>query len=78
MHCCFFADDMTLSISGDDLAKTVEVFSRKLMQFLDWVKYRSIRKFYSERSIPFNCLSCRHVIIRDMVFKSIYLIEINS
>ena len=25
MHCCLFADDTTLSISGDDLAKTVEV-----------------------------------------------------
>ena len=42
MHCCLFAVDTTLSISGDGLAKTAEVFSRMLIAFLDWVKYNQL------------------------------------
>ena len=40
MHSCLFADDTTLSVSGDNLAHTIVDFSMKLNPFLDWVKFK--------------------------------------
>ena len=37
MHSCLFADDTTLSISGDNLSQNIVDFSRQLLPFLDWV-----------------------------------------
>ena len=44
MHSCLFADDTTLSISGDNLAHTIIDFSKKLTLFLDLIKFRDVKK----------------------------------
>ena len=51
MHCCLFADDTTLSISGDDLTKTV--FSRKLIPFLDWVICNQLKINWAKTKVMF-------------------------
>ena len=54
MHCCLLADDTTLSFSGNDLAKTVEDFFRKLILSLDWVKYNQLTIKWAKKSdVPY-------------------------
>ena len=42
MHSCLFAEDKTLTISGDNLSQTIVDFFKKLVPFLDWVKLNQL------------------------------------
>ena len=53
MHSCLFADDTTLSISGDNLSQTIVDFSRQLIPFLDWVKYNQLTINWSKTKLMF-------------------------
>ena len=53
MHSCLFADDTTLSISGDNLSHTIVNFSRHLIPFLDWVKYNQLTINLSKTKLMF-------------------------
>ena len=53
MHSCLFADDTTLSVSGDNVAQTILDFSKKLNPFLDWVKFNQLTINWSKTKLMF-------------------------
>ena len=53
MDSCLFADDTTLSICGDNLSKTTEIFSRNVISFLDWVKFNQLTINWSKTKLMF-------------------------
>ena len=53
MDSCLFADNTTLSICGDNLSKTTEIFSRNVISFLDWVKFNQLTINWSKTKLMF-------------------------
>ena len=53
MYSCFYADNTTLSVSGDNLYLTIADFSKKLTPFLDWVKFNQLTINWSKTKLMF-------------------------